>query len=133
MASTTGYFDRIIAQCQALCERATPVTRDERPARALLKITATYGSYTLHILDIVFPDGSRKYAYYVLQNDTVIVGFDNTPDPEALQLKYGARYTQHRLETIPHIHTANKTVVALTDEIDFDQFVVWIQENLSNS
>jgi hypothetical protein len=104
--------------------------RDERPARAILKITANYGTYDLHISEIVLPIGDRKYAYYVLQDEDVIAGFDNAPDPEALKLKYGAHYGQHRLELIPHQHSTGKTGVSLTDAVSFDQFIAWIEENL---
>jgi len=56
--------------------------------------------------------------------------FDNAPNPEALKLKYGTHYAQHRLELVPHLHSAGKTHVSLTDVVGFEQFIAWIEENL---
>jgi len=106
------------------------LVRDERPTRALLKITAKYGTYDFHISEIALPSGRRKYAYYVLKDKDVVAGFDNAPDPEALKLKYGTHYSQHRLELVPHLHSAGKAHVSLTDVVDFEQFIAWIEENL---
>ena len=130
MATAAQHFDRILALCRVTCMHITLIVREERPQRALLKLTARYNDFELHISEIVFPDGSRKYAYYVLNNQKIIVGFDNAPDPEALKLKYGTKYARHRLETLPHRHTANKANIMLTDAIEFEQFLTWIQENL---
>jgi len=106
------------------------LARDERPARALLKITARYGDYDIYITEVVLFDDVRKYAYYVLQADSIIAGFDNAPDPDALKLKYGTHYAQHRLELIPHLHSAAKTQVSLTDALEFEQFIAWIDQYL---
>jgi hypothetical protein len=130
MASATEYFDHVLTLCRAICASVNLEIRDERPERALLKLTARYGDFDLYISDIVFPDGSHKYAYYVLQQQKVISGFDNAPDPEVLKLKYGAEYTQHRLESIPHVHGTDKTHALLTDIMDFEQFLAWVQTNL---
>lgn len=130
MATATQYFDRVLTLCRVTCVHVTLLARDERPQRALLKFAARYGDFDLHISEIVFPDGSRKYAYYVLNNQKIIIGFDNAPDPEVLKLKYGTKYAQRRLEPLPHMHTANKASVMLTDATEFEHFLTWIQENL---
>jgi hypothetical protein len=130
MASATQYFDHILTLCQATCESVTLITCDERSERALLNLTARYGDFDLYVSEIVFPNGSRKYAYYVLHHQKVIVGFDNAPDPEVLKLKYGVEYARHRLELLPHAHSADKMSTMLTEVMDFEQFLVWVQANL---
>ena len=131
MASTSEHFDRVLILCQTVCESVNLIIRDERPERALLKLTTRYGDFDLYISELVFPDESRKYAYYVLQQQKVIAGFDNAPDPEVLKLKYGAEYVQHRLELIPHMHSVDKMTATLTDIMDVEQFLAWVQTNLS--
>lgn len=76
-------------------------------------------------------NGERKYAYYILQADEVIAGFDNAPDPQALKLKYGASYTKYRQERIPHQHTTRKETLILTNELSFAEFLDWLAENLA--
>lgn len=130
MAPTAEHFDRVLTLCQTVCESVNLVIRDERPERALLKFTARYGDFDLYISEVVFPDESRKYAYYVLSQQKVIAGFDNAPDPEVLKLTYGVEYVQHRLELIPHMHGADKLTATLTDSMDVEQFLAWVQRNL---
>ena len=103
------------------------------PARALLELTGAYGSHRVRLLEIVTPDGRRKYSFYVLRDDEVIVGFDNAADPFALKLKYGAEYKAHILERIPHCHTEGKTKLALTEEMGCAQFIAWVQINLPST
>lgn len=131
MAPTAEYFDRVLILCQTVCASVNLVMRDERPERALLKLTARYGDFDLYISEVVFPNESRKYAYYVLQQQKVIAGFDNAPDPEVLKLTYGAEYVQHRLEPIPHMHGVDKMTATLTAIVDVEQFLTWVQTNLS--
>ncbi len=131
MASTTAYFDYVLTLCQRVCASVNLVMRDERPERALLKLTARYEDFALYISEVVFPNESRKYAYYVLQQQKVIAGFDNAPDPEVLKLRYGVEYVQHRLEQLPHMHGIDKMAVTLTDIMDVEKFLAWIQTNLS--
>lgn len=62
MATTTKYFDRVLILCQTVCASVNLILRDERPERALLKLTARYGEFDLYISEIEFADESRKYA-----------------------------------------------------------------------
>jgi hypothetical protein len=130
MAPTTRCFDCIIARCRELCTGVQVLAYDERPARALILSNARYGDYDIYITEVVLSDDTRKYAYYALKDEQVIAGFDNAPDPDALKIKYGAHYTRHRLELVPHLHHAGKTQVSLTDALDFDQFIAWIDRHL---
>lgn len=126
----TKTIDQVIAQFQSAFAQAVTTRRDERPQRAILEIKGYYGTYRVHLREVWRVDGSRKYAYYVLHKSKIITGFDNAPDPRALRLKYGADYAGHRLELIPHRHSADKRTIELTDEMDCFAFIGWIQQNL---
>ena len=84
----------------------------------------------VRILEIISPQGKRKYAYYVIRSKEVVAGFDNAPDPQALKLRYGKLYKKHRYEMIPHYHTKGKASLQLTEPMDVEQFLAWIKENL---
>jgi hypothetical protein len=103
---------------------------DETPVRAIVRIQARYGPYRIFVTEL--RDAiTHKYRYYVLQGQAVIVGFDNSPDPRALRLRYGRIGNEQVRETVPHQHAENKTQVLLTKEFFFSDFVSWLQENLS--
>jgi hypothetical protein len=105
------------------------VVADETPRRALLRLEANYGPYRVFVTELV-DVYQRKYRYYVLRGDEIEAGFDNSPDPRGLRLKYGRIGAEHAGECIPHLHRANKTVFSLTDEIQFTDFVAWVQQHL---
>ena len=126
----TQYFDHLIRQFRDAFDQTVVVDRDEKPSRARLELTGTYNQYQVHFLEILLPSSERKYAYYVLLGDEVIVGFDNAPDPRALRLKYGDDYTHYRLSRVPHCHTDNKATISLTEELHFEEFLSWIHNNL---
>jgi hypothetical protein len=126
----TATVERVISLFQATCERSTVLRREERPYLALLEMRGDYGAYQVHVREIWRADSSRKYAYYVLRQSTVIAGFDNAPDPRVLRLKYGKDYIRHRLDAVPHRHTEGKREIELTDEMDCAAFVNWLKENL---
>ena len=71
-----------------------------------------------------------KYRYYVLKDAWVEAGFDNSPDPRALRLKYG-EIRQHAGELVPHLHRENKQHLELTDEMNMEDFIQWFREHLS--
>jgi len=72
----------------------------------------------------------RKYRYYVLRGEWVEAGFDNSPDPRAIRLKYGKIGKEHAGENIPHLHLDDKGRLSLTEEITFTAFVEWFRANL---
>ncbi|MGG6239939.1 hypothetical protein ACQ4N7_15035 [Nodosilinea sp. AN01ver1] len=78
-------------------------------------------------------DRRRKYSYYLLRDNYVEAGFDNSPDPRAIRLKYGGIGQAHAGEQVPHLHRVDKTELTLTDEIVFSTFVQWLQENYPTS
>lgn len=105
------------------------VESDAAPARALLRIQAQYGPYRVFITE-VSDDSGRKYRYYALRENEVVVGFDNSPDPRALRLKYGQIGELHIGEYIPHLHYENKTQLLLTEEMTCTDFVHWLKQHL---
>lgn len=102
---------------------------DATPARAILRIQARYGLYRVFVTELVSVS-ARKYRYYVLRDNNVEAGFDNSPDPRALRLKYGRIGEAHAGELIPHLHLMNKSNLQLTEEISFMDFVDWLRQNL---
>ena len=102
---------------------------DATPARALLRIQARYGPYRIFITE-VSDEGGCKYRYYALLENEVVVGFDNSPDPRALRLKYGQIGEEHIGEYIPHLHRENKTQLVLTEELTCADFVHWLNQQL---
>jgi hypothetical protein len=131
MVQTAGeYLDEVAALFSAAFAQVRIVERDDRPERCLLEMVGLHGPYRVRLSEVVIAGGGRKYAYYVLKGDEVVVGFDNAPDPQVLKLKYGAEYKAHILERVPHSHTDNKTKPALTEEMDCAGFIAWVRRNL---
>jgi hypothetical protein len=125
---TPDYFARIIALAQATFEHVE-YTTDTTPKRIILRLQATYGQYRVFVTELC-SDGLRKYQYYVLRGDWVEAGFDNTPDPRALRLKYGRIGEEYAGEHVPHLHRHNKTERSLTEEMTFEVFVNWLKATI---
>ena len=104
-------------------------TIDTTPERSILRLQANYGQYRIFITELI-DSQHRKYRYYVIRGAWIEVGFDNSPDPRALRLKYGRIGTEHAGEYIPHRHDQNKTRLELTGEMDVAQFITWIHTHL---
>jgi hypothetical protein len=66
----------------------------------------------------------------LLRGDWVEAGFDNSPDPRAIRLKYGRFGAEHAGEAVPHLHREDKTQLFLTDEMTFEAFVDWLKANI---
>ncbi len=119
-------FTRIVQQARAVFTDVTVVT-DATPERAILSLQATCGSYRVFVTELRDAT-TRKYRYYVLKDAWVEAGFDNSPDPRALRLKYG-RIGDHAGELVPHLHRENKQHLELTGEMSMEKFVQWIREH----
>ncbi|MCW5851617.1 MAG: hypothetical protein KIT87_16205 [Anaerolineae bacterium] len=127
-AHPPDYFADIVQAARQAFEQVD-ATVDATPARAILRLEARYGIYRIIVTELL--DSSvRKYRYYALRDHIVEVGFDNSPDPRALRLKYGRIGEQHVGELIPHMHLANKTTLHLTDELTLQDFVAWLKQHL---
>lgn len=124
----TEYFAAIVALAQATFEQVE-YTIDATPARAILRLQASYSQYQVFITEL-FSEGTRQYRYYVLQGDWVEAGFDNSPDPRAIRLKYGRIGKKYAGENVPHLHRVNKSELSLTEEMTCSVFVDWLKTNL---
>ncbi len=129
-AKVTEYFTDVIALAQATFEGVKYVN-DMTPLRAILRIEAKYGIYRVLITEL-FSDEVRKYRYYVLEGDRVEAGFDNSPDPRAIRLKYGRIGEEYAGENVPHLHLDNKNRLVLTKEMIFTDFLDWLKTNISD-
>ena len=118
------YFDGVVTLAQATFERVEYVV-DATPQRAILRLEAHYGDFRVFIVEL-FSDKMRKYRYYLLRGDWVEAGFDNSPDPRAIRLKYGKIRKKNVGENVPHLHLENKARLTLTHEMTFADFVEWL-------
>ncbi len=125
---TTNHFAGIAALAQATFAQVE-YTTDVTPKRAILRLQAKYGLYQVLVTEL-FSEGVRKYRYYVLRGNWVEAGFDNSPDPRAIRLKYGQIGEEHTGEHVPHLHQDNKTELSLTEEMTFTAFVEWLKANI---
>ena len=125
---TARHFAEIIQLAESAFKQVT-YEIDTTPDRAILRIQAEYGKYQILVTEL-FSDGLRKYRYYVLHGKWVEAGFDNSPDPRAIRLKYGEIGQAHAGEHIPHLHLKDKTQLSLTEEMTFSEFVSWVKGNL---
>ncbi len=124
----TDHFIRIAEQARALLENVVIAT-DTTPERSFLRLTAEYGSRRIVAKEIMTV-GERRYSYYILRGSYVEAGFDNSPDPQAIRLKFGQIGYSYAQERVPHLHTENKQKLVLTDEIDFNSFLEWLIQNV---
>jgi hypothetical protein len=127
----TDYFAHIVETAQANFQQVNH-TIDITPKRAILRLEGNYGQYRILITEL-FSDELRKYRYYVLQGDWVEAGFDNSPDPRAIRLKYGRIGKEYANEHIPHLHRDDKNQLFLTEEMTFVNFLDWLKNNLEIS
>ncbi len=125
---TSRHFAEIIELAQSVFEQVT-YEIDSTPERAILRIEAEYGKYQVLVTEL-FSDELRKYRYYVMRGNWVEAGFDNSPDPRAIRLKYGEIGEEHAGENVPHLHLEDKTRLSLTEEMTFTEFIRWLKSNL---
>jgi len=124
------YIDALIAEARSHFQDVRVRCRDERPARALIDLEGWWGPYRIIISEIILPEGDIRYAYYVLDvQDRLVQGFDNTPDVRAIKQCYGRDYGDHLGELTPHQHDAHGTLT-LTEMMNLDRFIAWLQANL---
>lgn len=119
-ALDAGFAD-IIAFARARLTEVR-VQEDIQPDRAILAIEGRWAEYRVLIKEVVSPQ-RRRYAYYVLHGERVILGFDNHADRTALRLKYGENYADHIFDLVPHRHGPDKIVTVLTEPWDALRFL----------
>lgn len=125
-------FDDLIALAHANFDNIHSVV-DTTPSRSILRLTATFADYRIVVTELhrivvteLRGEVMRKYSYYLLADDIVIVGFDNSADPRAIRLKYGTIGQEHVGNLVPHAHYENKSRLVLTEEMTFQDFVTWV-------
>ena len=125
-----GHFDQLI-HVAARYLRDQRVVRDEiGEQRALLDIEGLWRGYRIILSEIHRPDGSRRYAYFVLDTENQsIAGFDNSADVQAIRMCYGDEWRRHIHEEIPHSHDVHQKI-RLTDEMTALRFFDWLQTEL---
>jgi hypothetical protein len=98
--------------------------------RAILIIEGKLDRYRVLIKEIV-NSGRRRYAYYVLEDERVILGFDNHVDRTALRLKFGEDYVEHIHDLVPHRHGADKRTTTLTEAWEAQRFLLELDDLLA--
>ncbi len=121
-------FARITTLARATFDQVESFA-DFTPARAILRLSATYGAYQVLVTELISQD-ARQYRYYVLRGEFVEAGFDNSPDPRVIRLKYGRIGAEHANEPVPHLHRADKTQLLLTKDMTFEAFMDWLKANI---
>jgi hypothetical protein len=124
----TDYFADIVKMAEVNFQQVNCII-DTTPKRFILRLEGKYGEYRILITEL-FSDELRKYRYYVLRGDWVEAGFDNSPDPRAIRLKYGRIGKEYANEHIPYLHRDDKNQLFLTEEMTFADFVAWVTTNL---
>ena len=123
----TKYFDDLIHDIKGFFSNVK-YTVDRTPDRVILRINAFYQNYRVFVTELVSEE-YRKYNYYLLSKDYVVVGFDNSPDIRALKLKFKNIPDKNIDRLVPHKHLKNKTIIELTAELKITDFIDWISEN----
>ena len=126
MAGTIGEdFARIVALARAKLTQVD-ITEELDPDRAILAIRGQFGDYRVFMKETISPRG-RRYAFYILEGDRVVLGLDNHADRQALRLKYGRDFAAHLSELIPHRHAPDKAAVELTEEWTAERFLAEVE------
>lgn len=123
-----AYFDDIIQQAEDYFDNVESKI-DITPERSILRLQATYKQYRMFATELKSPE-YRKYNYYLLELNFVVVGFDNSPDARAIKLKYDKIPQNDVDKLVPHQHLENKTILNLTEEIFFSDFIEWLKKHL---
>jgi len=124
----TKYFNKLIKKNIIFFSNVN-YKIDITPIRAILKINANYKNYRVFITELLSKD-YRKYNFYLLKKNYVIVGFDNSQDARAIKLKFKKKPKNKFNLLVPHQHLKNKTILKLTDEIFLEDFIDWIKKNV---
>jgi hypothetical protein len=114
-------FADIIALARAKLTEVN-VDADVSVDRAILTIEGRLDRYRILIKETVNPT-QRRYAFFILLGNRVMLGLDNHADRQALRLKYGDDFADHIHELIPHRHGPDKVTTELTEEWTAQQFL----------
>jgi hypothetical protein len=118
-------FARIVALARSKLTQVE-VTEELDSDRAILAIRGLFGDYRIFIKETISHKG-RRYAFYILKGDRVVLGLDNHPDRQALRLKYGRDFVFHLTELVSHRHGLDKVTLELTEEWTAERFLTEIE------
>jgi hypothetical protein len=83
MAGTIGEdFARIVALARAKLTQVE-VTEELDSDRGILAIRGQFGDHRVFMKETISPRG-RRYVFYILEGDRVVLGLDNHADRQAL-------------------------------------------------
>jgi len=107
------HFEQILKLAQEFFTEVEIIERDISASRALLHFTAKHQDREISLTEILLSE-ERRYSYYLLRENHVLIGMDNARDRAALRLKYGKDFSGHIQERLPHLHSDSKRTIALT-------------------
>ena len=128
-ADRTSAIGKLIERAEIALGDLRILVREHSPIRARVKLRGQWHQYQIAVSEVLLHEG-RLYSYYVLERGEVVVGFDNTPDNKLLRQIYGANFSKHQRERIPHKHGFRKQTCERTDEMRFEDFLDWLDQNL---
>ena len=125
------HIEVVIAQAYQALTDVRVVRQDISLHRALIDLEGLRNDYRIIVSEIHRADGSMRYAYYVLSQDSQLIhGFDNSPDTLAIKKKYGRDWKSHRYEEIPHQHDADENLSLTPQAMTFEMFMAWLDQHL---
>ena len=124
-------FERIAALARLKLEQVE-INQEIDSDRAILTIQGQFSLYRIVLKETISAKG-RRYAYYILADNRVMLGFDNHADRQALRLKYGDDYINHLTDLIPHQHSAHKASLILTPSWKAEQFLNKLDQLIAES
>ena len=125
-------LDGLIELLESAFEEVQIIQTRATEALLLLRAQCRYRNFQIKVTEIVDSSG-RNYSFYVLADNRVVVGFDNSEDRRAQALKYGKRnWKAHHKERVPHQHTYLRASLLLTAEMSIADFVKWLQDNFDS-
>lgn len=127
--STRDHYAALTAQVITTLDTVSFQRFEHNPQRALWEIHGTWGKYSVRLKEICSTQG-RMYSFYIIDVNTVVIGFDNYPDRHALYAKYQEAFTAHLDELIPHKHSTGKGTLELTDVITVEKFLHYLRKEI---
>ena len=128
-ADRASAIGKLIEEAEAAFSDVRILVHEHSPIRARVKLRGRWHPYQIAVSEVLLHE-ARLYSYYVLERGEVVVGFDNAPDSQMLRQIYGAKFSEHQYERIPHKHGFRKQACERTDEMTFEDFLEWLERNL---
>ena len=127
--STRDHYTALTAQVAATLDTISFKRFEYNQQRTLWKVHGTWGKYNVRLKEVHSAKG-RMYSFYVIDASSVVIGFDNYPDRQALYANYQEAFASHLDELIPHKHTANKETLELTEPMTVATFLDYLRKEI---